>query len=120
MKNTTQKRIAYIHEAPTGLWHISDHDSDTLDERGDGYYSRRSALLAVRASDDWTHYVAPSGKGRKAMNSTNRIERSERRRIRVTRKRAVKRSSARNDRHAARQMEREMELSLRGWVVAEN
>ena len=51
------------------------------------------------------------------MSYTNRIEHADRKRIRVTRKRAIKRSSARSDRHAARQMEREMELSLRGWVV---
>ncbi len=52
---------AYIHEAPTGRWHITDDALDYLDERGRGHKSERAAIKAARESGQWTHRVNRKG-----------------------------------------------------------
>jgi hypothetical protein len=56
MKNETNK-IANIHEALTGDWHITDNSLDYLDERGASYKTERQAIKAARDCGQWTHRV---------------------------------------------------------------
>lgn len=62
-------RVARIHEAPTGRWHVTDDALDHLDESGRGYPSRVAAVRALREHNEcpqgqprWTHYLAPDGR----------------------------------------------------------
>lgn len=60
---TTQvKRTANIHEAPTGLWYITDNALDYLCEFGSCWKSERSAIKAARDSGYWTHRVNRDGR----------------------------------------------------------
>ena len=56
------KRVAYIHEALTGKYHITDNDLPYLDERGAAYSSKRSAIKAARDGGHYTHRVNNTGK----------------------------------------------------------
>jgi hypothetical protein len=59
---TKTRKIARIHQAPTGRWHVTDDALDYLDEGGKGYASERDAIRAIRAEGDYTHRVAKNGK----------------------------------------------------------
>jgi hypothetical protein len=56
------KRIANIHEAQNGTWHITDNALDYLDERGVGHGTERQAIKIARNSGNWTHRVTSKGK----------------------------------------------------------
>ena len=55
-------KVANIHEAPNGTWHITDNALDHLDERGIGHGSERQAIKIARLSGEFTHRVTRSGK----------------------------------------------------------
>jgi predicted lipoprotein len=55
-------KIANIHEALTGAWHITDNSLPYLNEQGDSYKTERLAIKAARSSEQWTHRVANTGK----------------------------------------------------------
>lgn len=59
---TAPRTVVRIHEAPTGLWHLSDNSLPYLDESGPGYRSTREAIAAARDSREWTHRVGPNGR----------------------------------------------------------
>ena len=61
MNQTEIKSVANIHEAPTGLWHITDDAASYLDESGKGYKTERLAIAAARQSGQWTHRVNRNG-----------------------------------------------------------
>ena len=82
--------VAYIHQASTGRWHITDDCLDYLDERGTSFPSRRAAIAYMRQTwsllDAWTHYRA----GKKIVPLTTQAERAY-----VLRKMAEEDASAR-------------------------
>jgi len=55
-------KIANIHEALTGVWHITDNSLSYLNEQGDSYKTERAAIKAARSSEYWTHRVTSTGK----------------------------------------------------------
>jgi len=48
------RKIAHIHEEPTGRYHVSDASLDYLDARGPGYLTKAEALRQA-AEAGYTH-----------------------------------------------------------------
>ena len=60
-KENIPQRIANIHQAPNGVWHVTDDAYEYLDETGPGYWSEQDAIRAVRKSRWWTHRIDRRG-----------------------------------------------------------
>ena len=59
------KRVAYIHKASTGYWHISDNEREILSEEGIGYDNERAAIKAARQDGWFTHRIDLKGRLKK-------------------------------------------------------
>lgn len=57
-----RSKVAYIHQAPTGLWHVTADSLGRLDETGDGFYTESGAIRAARESGEFTHRISQAGR----------------------------------------------------------